>query len=374
MIAAITCCTNTSNPCVLIAAGLLARKAVAKGLTSKPWVKTSLAPGSQVVTEYLDKAGLQKRPRQARLQSGRLRLHHLHRQLRPAAGRISDAINENGLVAAAVLSGNRNFEGRVNPDVRANYLASPPLVVAYALAGTMQMDLTSEPLGTGKRRQAGLPEGHLADLARRSRRSSREHHARAVPRPLRRRVQGRRQLARHRVGGRRDLRVGRRGPPTCGTRPTSRASTKRPKPITDIKGARILGVVRRQDHHRPHLARRFDQGGVARRRIPAASTACAVADFNQYGTRRGNHEVMMRGTFANIRIKNFMVRDAAGNVKEGGLTVHYPAGEADVDLRRRHALQGRGRAARRVRGQANTATARRATGRRRAPSCSACAP
>ncbi len=151
VIAAITSCTNTSNPSVLIGAGLLAAAAHERGLKVKPWVKTSLAPGSRVVAEYLDKAGLQKISRQARLQSRRLWLHDLHRQFRPAAGAVSKTINDHDIVAAAVLSGNRNFEGRVNPDVQANYLASPPLVVAFALAGSIAQDLTKEPLGHDKK-------------------------------------------------------------------------------------------------------------------------------------------------------------------------------------------------------------------------------
>ena len=149
VIAAITSCTNTSNPNVMVGAGLLARKAVAKGLTVKPWVKTSLAPGSQVVAEISTNPGC-RRSRQARLQPSRLRLHHLHRQFGPARAQDLQDHQRQGLVAAAVLSGNRNFEGRVNADVRANYLASPPLVVAYALAGSMYSDLLKQPLGLDK--------------------------------------------------------------------------------------------------------------------------------------------------------------------------------------------------------------------------------
>ena len=147
VIAAITSCTNTSNPNVMIGAGLVAKNAVERGLKVRPWVKTSLAPGSQVVTDYLAKAGLNKLSRQARLPACRLWLHHLHRQFRAAAGerRRSDHVAD--LVTAAVLSGNRNFEGRVHPQVRANYLASPMLVVAYALAGSINIDLTKEPVG-----------------------------------------------------------------------------------------------------------------------------------------------------------------------------------------------------------------------------------
>ena len=155
VIAAITSCTNTSNPSVMLGAGLLAQKAVERGLTRKPWVKTSLAPGSKVVTEYLERAGLTDVPRGARLQPRRLRLHDLHRQQRPAAARRSrTSSTPRTSRSCSVLSGNRNFEGRINPDVRANYLASPPLVVAYALAGTMDIDLYDEPLGEGDARRS----------------------------------------------------------------------------------------------------------------------------------------------------------------------------------------------------------------------------
>ena len=150
VIAAITSCTNTSNPSVMIAAGLLAKKAVEKGLSTKPWVKSSLAPGSKVVTEYLNAAGLVAVSRSARLQPGRLRLHHLHRQQRAAARRSVGGHPREEPGRRSVLSGNRNFEGRIQQEVRANYLASPPLVVAYALAGTITKDLTTEPLGDGK--------------------------------------------------------------------------------------------------------------------------------------------------------------------------------------------------------------------------------
>ena len=149
VIAAITSCTNTSNPTVMLAAGLLAQKAVERGLSVKPWVKTSLAPGSQVVMDYYAAAGLIPASGTARLQPRRLRVHHLHRQLRSACRPTwRRAVADGGLAVASVLSGNRNFEGRINPDVRMNYLMSPPLVVAYALAGTIDIDLTKEPLGT----------------------------------------------------------------------------------------------------------------------------------------------------------------------------------------------------------------------------------
>ena len=196
VIAAITSCTNTSNPQVMVAAGLLAKKAVELGLRRAPWVKTSLAPGSRVVTDYYERAGLQTLPRRARLQHRRLRLHDLHRQLGAAsADEVSRAIADGDLVACAVLSGNRNFEARIHPEVKANYLASPPLVVAYALAGRMDIDLETEPLGT-------TPDGATCSCATSGRR--REEIAdddrvvgrrRHVPPHLRRRVHRRRDLA-----------------------------------------------------------------------------------------------------------------------------------------------------------------------------------
>jgi aconitate hydratase len=167
VIAAITSCTNTSNPSVMMAAGILAKKAVEKGLTVPPWVKTSLAPGSRVVTDYYDQGGVAALPGEAALQRGGLWLHHVHWQLRAAAADVSKSIDEHGLVAVSVLSGNRNFEGRVNVDVRANYLMSPPLVVAYALAGRIGHHFETDALGSGRGWEAGLFEGHLADAGRR---------------------------------------------------------------------------------------------------------------------------------------------------------------------------------------------------------------
>ena len=326
VIAAITSCTNTSNPSVLIAAGLLARKAVEKGLKSKPWVKTSLAPGSQVVSAYLDKAGLQPDLDKLGFNLVGFGCTTCIGNSGPLAPEISAAINENGVVAAAVLSGNRNFEGRVSPDVQANYLASPPLVVAYALAGTVQKDLTKEPLGTGSDGQLV----YLKDIWPTSQ-EIQKFILENVTREL--------FLDRYAdvfngdaswraidtAGGETyawdDMSTYVRNPPYF------EGINQRPTDITDIAGARILGLFGDKittDHISP--------AGSIKPSSPAGEYLLqhnvAVADFNQYGTRRGNHEVMMRGTFANIRIKNFMARDAAGNVKEGGLTVHYPTGEA----------------------------------------------
>ncbi len=311
---------------MLIAAGLLARKAIAKGLKSKPWVKTSLAPGSQVVSAYLDKAGLQPDLDKLGFNLVGFGCTTCIGNSGPLAPEISAAINENGVVAAAVLSGNRNFEGRVSPDVQANYLASPPLVVAYALAGTVQKDLSKEPIGTGSDGQLV----YLKDIWP----TSQEIQKFIVENITR-------ELFLDRYADVFNGDASWRAIDTAGGEtyawdddstyvrnpPYFEGINQRPTDITDIKGARILGLFGDKittDHISP--------AGSIKPSSPAGEYLLqhnvAVADFNQYGTRRGNHEVMMRGTFANIRIKNFMARDAAGNVKEGGLTVHYPTGEA----------------------------------------------
>ncbi|MBI1648471.1 aconitate hydratase AcnA [Hyphomicrobium sulfonivorans] len=325
VITAITSCTNTSNPSVLIAAGLLAKKAVEKGLTAKPWVKTSLAPGSQVVSAYLEKAGLQPYLDKVGFNLVGFGCTTCIGNSGPLAPEISATINENGIVAAAVLSGNRNFEGRVSPDVQANYLASPPLVVAYALAGTVAKDLTVEPIGIGS---DGEPV-YLRDIWP----SSQEIH-RFIAENITR------ELFLERYADVFNGDASWRAIDTAGGEtytwdddstyvrnpPYFEGISKDPRPISDIKGARILGLFGDKittDHISP--------AGSIKPSSPAgeylSSHDVAVADFNQYGTRRGNHEVMMRGTFANIRIKNFMLRDADGNVKEGGNTVHYPSGQ-----------------------------------------------
>ncbi|GJD77344.1 aconitate hydratase AcnA [Methylobacterium gregans] len=325
VIAAITSCTNTSNPSVMIGAGLLARNAVAKGLTSKPWVKTSLAPGSQVVAEYLEKAGLQKPLDQLGFNLVGFGCTTCIGNSGPLPAPISKAINDNDVVAAAVLSGNRNFEGRVNPDVRANYLASPPLVVAYALAGSLQVDLTKEPLGKGS---DGQPV-YLRDIWP----SSAE-----VAAFIEQNITSELFKSRYAdvFGGDqnwRDVEVTEAetfawngGSTYVQNPPYFVGMEKTPAPVTDIEGARILGLFLDSittDHISP--------AGNIRAASPAGeylqSHQVRVQDFNQYGTRRGNHEVMMRGTFANIRIKNQMVKDAAGNVVEGGWTHFQPTGE-----------------------------------------------
>ncbi len=324
VIAAITSCTNTSNPSVLIAAGLLARKAAALGITSKPWVKTSFAPGSQVVSEYMNKAGLQKDLDKIGFNLVGYGCTTCIGNSGPLDPAISKAINDNGIVASAVISGNRNFEGRVSPDVQAAYLASPPLVVAYALAGSTQIDLTTQPLGHDKK---GRPV-YLKDVWPSNKEIETFTNKNVKPSMFKKRYA--------------DVFKGDknwRGVSTSKGEtyawdnkstyvqnpPYFRGMTMQPKQITDVLGARILGLFGDKittDHISP--------AGSIKAASPAGkylvANGVAFADFNQYGTRRGNHEVMMRGTFANIRIKNHMVKGADGVVKEGGLTLHQPDG------------------------------------------------
>lgn len=318
-IAAITSCTNTSNPSVLIAAGLLARNAVAKGLKSKPWVKTSLAPGSQVVEEYLASADLQKDLDALGFNLVGFGCTTCIGNSGPLPENISAAINQGDLVAAAVLSGNRNFEGRVNPDVKANYLASPPLVVAYALAGSLQIDLTTEPLGTGS---DGQPV-YLKDIWP----SNKE-----IATFIRENVTKKMFQVKYADVFKGDENWQKIAVPQGETYAWDNKSTyvqnppyfvgmqRKPGAITDIENARVLGLFLDSittDHISP--------AGSIKPASPAgkylSDNGVAVVDFNQYGTRRGNHEVMMRGTFANIRIKNQMLGG-----KEGGFTLHEPDG------------------------------------------------
>ncbi|HMN38220.1 MAG TPA: aconitate hydratase AcnA [Hyphomicrobium sp.] len=340
VIAAITSCTNTSNPSVLIAAGLLARNAAEKGLSSKPWVKTSLAPGSQVVAAYLEKAGLQPYLDKLGFNLVGFGCTTCIGNSGPLSTEISKAINDNGIIAAAVLSGNRNFEGRVSPDVQANYLASPPLVVAYALAGSVQKDLTSEPLGEGK---DGKPV-YLKDIWPTSSEIQKfilEYVTREMFKTRYADVfkGDERWQAIHSGSG---LTYGWDEASTYVQNPPYfEGITPKPKPIGDIEGARVLALFGDKittDHISP--------AGSIKAASPAGryllERGVKPADFNQYGTRRGNHEVMMRGTFANIRIKNHMVKDDAGNVVEGGDTIHQPSGErmAIYDAAQLYAQQG----------------------------------
>lgn len=319
VIAAITSCTNTSNPSVLIAAGLLARAAVKKGLKSKPWVKTSLAPGSQVVEGYLKASGLQEDLDKVGFNLVGFGCTTCIGNSGPLPEPISEAINKNDLVAGAVISGNRNFEGRVNPDVKANYLASPPLVVAYALAGSLQIDLTTEPLGIGS---DGEPV-YLKDIWP----SNKE-----IAQYIRENVTKKMFKEKYSDVFKGDAHWQKIEAPTGQTYAWQDASTyvqnppyfvgmtKEPVPVKDIIDARIMGLFLDSittDHISP--------AGSIKQASPAGQYLIEhqvrPVDFNQYGTRRGNHEVMMRGTFANIRIKNQMVPGV-----EGGVTVHYPDG------------------------------------------------
>ncbi|WP_455466179.1 aconitate hydratase AcnA [Bartonella sp. B39] len=321
VIAAITSCTNTSNPSVLIAAGLLARNAVAKGLKSKPWVKTSLAPGSQVVEAYLINSGLQKDLNTLGFNLVGFGCTTCIGNSGPLYPAISKTINDNGLITAAVLSGNRNFEGRVSPDVQANYLASPPLVVAHALAGTVRKDLTKEPLGEGS---DGQPV-YLRDIWP----TSKEIQG-FIEKNITRKIF----VEKYADVFKGDENWQKVQAPTGVTYSWDEQSTyvrnppyfdnmqKIPEILSDIKEARILGLFGDKittDHISP--------AGSIKADSPAGKYltdhGVKVADFNQYGTRRGNHEVMMRGTFANIRIRNFMLGE---NGREGGYTVHYPSG------------------------------------------------
>jgi aconitate hydratase len=319
VIAAITSCTNTSNPAVMLAAGLVAKKARARGLTTKPWVKTSLAPGSQVVTEYYKASGLDQDLDALGFQIVGYGCTTCIGNSGPVHDDIARAIKDNDLVVTSVLSGNRNFEGRVNPVVRANYLASPPLVVAYALAGTMNIDLEAEPLGVGSDGQPVF----LRDVWP----TSDEINA-VIASSVKREQFVERYAA---VS---------EGPPPWRTLPVPTGSTfawdeastyirkppffddlaPTPEPLADIAGARalaILGDSVTTDHISP-------AGNIARN-SPAAKYlsdhGVPPAEYNQYGARRGNHEVMVRGTFANIRLKNKMVPGV-----EGGVTRHLPDG------------------------------------------------
>ena len=320
VIAAITSCTNTSNPSVMVAAGLVAKKAVEKGLKTQPWVKTSLAPGSKVVTEYLREAGLTPYLDQLGFQLVGYGCTTCIGNSGPLAEPISHAINENDLVAVAVLSGNRNFEGRVNQDVRANYLASPPLVVAYALAGRIDLDLTMAPIGTS---DAGEPV-YLKDIW---------PTAEEVAATIRQGLHSSMFESEYADVFTGDAQWRGLDVPEGDTYAWDDASTyvrhppyfqnmpREPRPVEDIHEARVLASFADSittDHISP--------AGSIKANSPAGKYlldhGVAAGDFNSYGARRGNHEVMVRGTFANIRIRNRMTPEI-----EGGFTVHLPSGE-----------------------------------------------
>jgi aconitate hydratase len=319
LIAAITSCTNTSNPAVLVAAGLLARNASARGLKARPWVKTSLAPGSRVVTDYLQKAGLLKDLEALGFYTVGYGCTTCIGNSGPLKPEISEAVKAADVVACSVLSGNRNFEGRVHPEIKMNFLASPPLVVAYALAGSLDIDITTEPLGLGK---DGKPV-YLKDVW-----PSAQDVAAAVAASV-------------------DSAMFKKGYANVFTGDANWSAIKTPAgkiyawdsestyvknppyfdgitmtpaPLTDIKGARVLAMLGDSvttDHISP-------AGNIAKS-SPAAKYLIAqgvqAADFNSYGARRGNHEVMMRGTFANIRLRNLLLPGT-----EGGVTLHIPSG------------------------------------------------
>jgi aconitate hydratase len=318
VIAAITSCTNTSNPSVMLGAGLLAKKAVEKGLRRQPWVKTSLAPGSTVVTEYLEKSGLDRYLNELQFNLVGYGCTTCIGNSGPLPEEISKAVNDNELVVCSVLSGNRNFEGRINPDTRANYLASPPLVVAYALAGRMDIDLTSEPVGTDSDGEPVLlseiwptseeikqvvAEAVRADMFTKSYSDvfTGDERWRGIEVP-----EGDRYT----------------WPDSTYVRKPSffEGMDPEPKPVEPIEGARVLAVLGDSvttDHISP--------AGAIKKDSPAGKWLqdedVDVRDFNSYGSRRGNHEVMIRGTFANVRLRNRLVE------REGGFTRHFPEGE-----------------------------------------------
>jgi aconitate hydratase len=314
VIASITSCTNTSNPYVMIGAGLVARKARASGLNRKPWVKTSLAPGSQVVSEYLNAAGLQDDLDAVGFNLVGYGCTTCIGNSGPLQPEISAAIAEGDLVAAAVLSGNRNFEGRISPDVRANYLASPPLVVAYALAGDMNIDLTTEPLGIGTNGPVYLKDiwptnKEIADLV----------HATVTRAAFQKKYadvfKGDAKWQAVKVTERETYDW-----PAASTYiqnpPYFRGMVRSPGVIADITGARVLallGDMITTDHISP--------AGSFKDKTPAGrylvDRQVPVSEFNSYGARRGNHEVMMRGTFANIRIRNEMLDGVEGGYSLG---------------------------------------------------------
>ena len=315
VIAAITSCTNTSNPSVLIAAGLLARKARAKGLKPKPWVKTSLAPGSQVVTEYLNKSNLTADLDALGFNTVGYGCTTCIGNSGPLDENISKCISDNDLVAVSVLSGNRNFEGRVNQDVRANYLASPPLVVAYALLGKMTQNITTEPLGTGS---DGKPV-YLKDVWPTSQEIADVVRSSINTEMFRTRYgdvfKGDTKWQHIKVEGGETYRWN-SGSTYVQNPPYFEDMSLTPKPVTDIENAKILSLFLDSittDHISP--------AGSFKPSTPAGEYLVEhqvrPVDFNSYGARRGNHEVMMRGTFANIRIKNQMVEGVEGGFTKG---------------------------------------------------------
>ncbi|OXE36767.1 MAG: aconitate hydratase 1 [Phenylobacterium zucineum] len=318
VIAAITSCTNTSNPSVLIAAGLVAKKAVEKGLKVKPWVKTSLAPGSQVVTDYLKAAGLTKSLDALGFNLVGYGCTTCIGNSGPLPEAISEAVNGGDLVACSVLSGNRNFEGRVNPDVRANYLASPPLVVAYALAGSMLIDLSKDAIGTGK---DGKPV-YLKDIWPTSEEVATLQRKHVTQKMFATRYsdvfKGDKNWQGIKVAGGQTY-AWDMGSTYVQNPPYFRDMKMEPETVTDIIEARVLSVFGDSittDHISP--AGSIKASGPAGEYL--RDHQVPTSEFNSYGARRGNHEVMMRGTFANIRIRNKITPEI-----EGGVTKHFPS-------------------------------------------------
>jgi aconitate hydratase len=319
VIAAITSCTNTSNPFVLVAAGLLARNAAKRGLKTKPWVKTSLAPGSQVVTDYLAKAGLQDDLDALGFNLVGYGCTTCIGNSGPLPEAISAAVNKNDLAVVSVLSGNRNFEGRVSPDVRANYLASPPLVVAYALAGSINVNLSKDPLGKDSQGK----DVFLKDIWPTNREIAEVVRANVTAEMFASRYadvfKGDAQWRKIDSG---DGQTYSWPHSTYVAKPPYfEGMTKTPKPVQPINNARVLALFGDSittDHISP--------AGDIKEKGPAGqflrSHQVPVSEFNSYGSRRGNHDVMMRGTFANIRIKNQMLPGV-----EGGVTRHVPTTE-----------------------------------------------
>jgi len=335
VIAAITSCTNTSNPSVMVGAGILARNALARGLKSKPWVKTSLAPGSKVVSEYLDRAGLTESLEQLGFNLVGYGCTTCIGNSGPLPEEVSRVVGDEDLAVVSVLSGNRNFEGRINPDVKMNYLASPPLCVAYALTGTMDIDIAGEPLGQDEQGE----DVYLRDIW------PDEHEVAHTIEQAIRSDMFRKSYGEVFAGDERwrSLQV-----PTGERFAWQEDSTyvrlppyfddlqREPEPVRDIEGARVLALLGDSvttDHISP--------AGSIKRDSPAGlylqEHGVQPRDFNSYGSRRGNHEVMMRGTFANIRLKNML---APGT--EGGATLHLPDGEAMpiYDAAMRYAQEG----------------------------------
>src|SRR6266478_4266347 len=319
VIAAITSCTNTSNPSVMIGAGLLAKKAVEKGLSVPPWVKTSLAPGSKVVRDYLENAGLTPYLEKLKFHIVGYGCTTCIGNSGPLPAEVSQAIDEKELVVASVLSGNRNFEGRINSEVRANYLMSPPLVVAFALAGRIDLDLRKDPIGKGKDGQ----EVYLADLWP-PQREVEETIRKSISSDMFNRSYGEVYHGDDRWRGlpvpKGETYSWERDSPYIRRAPYFDDMSLQPAPVEDIRNARVLAVLGDSvttDHISP--------AGSIKKDSPAGKYliehGVKPVDFNSYGSRRGNHEVMVRGTFANVRLRNKMVPNL-----EGGFTRHLPDG------------------------------------------------